>query len=236
MLTRLVSVASKVGLYVNTTKTEVLAIPQDLDVVITCEDDTGQIKVLPRCQNFRYLGGWIVDSKKDFLHRRALAWSALNRLKSVWTSPALPDNLRSQLFSATVETVLLYNAETWTLSENLDRELDGCHSHLLRVAFNVIWPQRITNEQLYERAQLTPPSKTLQTRRLKLVGHIVRSEEYCPQPLHKVILWKSKSPYRRGQGSRLSYLDRLLRDINAPETDFSRSVKYIRDKAMSREI
>ena len=67
----------------------------------------------------------------------------------MFTSTVLSDVLRARLFSATLETVLLYNAATWTMTRSLEAELDAAHSHLLRAAFNVHWPDRVRNTDLY---------------------------------------------------------------------------------------
>ena len=74
--------------------------------------------------------------------------------------------LGSRLFSATVETVLLYNPSTWTMTHSLETELDAAHSHLLKAAFNVHWPDRVRNVDLYrvsstehQAAQRSPASR-----------------------------------------------------------------------------
>ena len=40
---------------------------------------------------------------------------------------------------ATVETVLLYGAETRTLTNALKKKLDGCYTQMLRMALNKSW-------------------------------------------------------------------------------------------------
>uniref|UniRef100_A0A1I8IQD4 LRRCT domain-containing protein n=2 Tax=Macrostomum lignano TaxID=282301 RepID=A0A1I8IQD4_9PLAT len=44
------------------------------------------------------------------------------------TSEALPDRQRAQLWQAVVETALLHNTETWTLTATLERKLVSAHS------------------------------------------------------------------------------------------------------------
>jgi len=39
-------------------------------------------------------------------------------------------------FQATVETVLLYGCEAWTLTPTLERSLNGCYTRMLRAALN----------------------------------------------------------------------------------------------------
>uniref|UniRef100_A0A1I8I145 DNA-directed DNA polymerase n=1 Tax=Macrostomum lignano TaxID=282301 RepID=A0A1I8I145_9PLAT len=70
-------------------------------------------------------------------------------------SEALPDRQRARLWQAVVETVLLYNAETWTLTATLERQLDLADTGLLRAAFRV--DESVGTEALYDRAKLQRP-------------------------------------------------------------------------------
>jgi hypothetical protein len=234
MVDSLVRTAARVGLQINATKTEVLTVPANLDVRITCTNDSGQETPLPRCTRFVYLGGTVPNPQDDFARRRALAWNALKRLRPVLNSEALSDKLRSRLFQAVIETVLLYNANTWTMTDTFERQVDATHSNLLRAAFNIYWPTRISNVDLYQRAGLQPPSQLLRTQRLRLAGHIIRSKEYCPQPVQEVLTWRPCEPLRRGQGNTITYLDRLLRDAEAPLGHGA--VGHLRDRAFRHEI
>uniref|UniRef100_A0A1I8HSN5 Guanylate cyclase n=1 Tax=Macrostomum lignano TaxID=282301 RepID=A0A1I8HSN5_9PLAT len=77
--------------------------------------------------------------------RGRVAWSAINALtgqkrrnplnlaafrsvRAVLQSEALPDRQRAALFQVVIETVLLYNAETWTLTDSLEQQVDVAHA------------------------------------------------------------------------------------------------------------
>ena len=125
-----------------------------------------------------------------------------------------------------METVLLYNAETWTLTDTLEGQLDAAHSSLLRAAFSIRPDARITNAALYHRARLQRPSVFLRTRRLGLAGHVIRAESRCPEPVQDVLLLTLQGPYRRGQAATVRYPDRLLADAGA--------AAWLRDRALRR--
>ena len=36
--------------------------------------------------NFKYLGGWMHSTEKDFLVRKALAWGARHKFRTIWDS------------------------------------------------------------------------------------------------------------------------------------------------------
>ena len=56
------------------------------------------------------------------------------------------------------ESVLLYGAETWTMTKALTREVDGSYTRMLRMAlFNVLCKEHKTYQELYQ--NLPPVSK-----------------------------------------------------------------------------
>ena len=52
-----------------------------------------------------------------------------------------------RLFNCYVEPILLYNSETWTLTEKMEESLDAFHRRLLRVALNIRYPKIIKNSK-----------------------------------------------------------------------------------------
>jgi len=107
-------------------------------------------------------------------------------MKKVWKSK-LSDDLKRRLFVATVESVLLYGAETWTLTAQQDKALDGVYTRMLRMALNVSWREHVRNADLY--AGLPKVSIKVRERRMRLAGHCVHHPELAANPL---ILWEPK--------------------------------------------
>ena len=134
---------------------------------------------------------------KDLKVRKALAWSACHKLRKIWSS-TLSKRIKIRLFIDTVESV----AETWTITQTMKKQLDGCYTRMLRMALNVSWKQHITNIQLY--SELPPVSTKLQQRRMRLAGHCVRHED---EVANKLVLWQ---PNRGRQ--KMTYVDNLLQD------------------------
>ena len=111
------------------------------------------------------------STDRDFEIRKALAWSACHKMKRIW-STNLKRNIKVRLFVTTVESILLYGSETWTINKVMEKRLNGCYTRMLRMALNVSWRDKLTNEQLYR--DLPPVSSKVGFRRLKLAGHCVR--------------------------------------------------------------
>ena len=57
--------------------------------------------------------------------------------------------IKIRTFLVTVESVLLYNSETWALTAALTKSLDGAYTRMLRMALNISWKQHVTDEKLY---------------------------------------------------------------------------------------
>ena len=64
--------AGKIGLKLNTRKTEV--IEYNLQ-------QSPFIKTIKEVSNYKYLGAWIASSEKDFGIRKALAWTVMHIMK-----------------------------------------------------------------------------------------------------------------------------------------------------------
>ena len=182
--------------------------------------DGTPIKVV---ENFKYLGAWSHSSMKDFLVRKALAWSACHKLRKIWSSN-LKRKIKVRLFVATVESVLLYGAETWTLTESMRKQLDGGYTRMLRMAVNVTWEAHLTNDELYQ--ELPRVSEKVAQRRLRLAGHCIRHKEEVASDL---VLWEPTEG-QPGRGRRQkSYIDNLLEDTGTDNAAELRTLMMDRD-------
>jgi len=144
----------------NAKKTKIQAFNQKKQMEITAIDGL-QLEVL---QDFKYLGSMMSSTEADIKARKGMAWS----MDQFWKSN-LNRTLKIRLLTSTVEAVLLYGCETWSLSKKQEQELDGCYTRMLRKALNISWRAHFTNELLY--GDLPNISTMIRTRRLKLAGH-----------------------------------------------------------------
>ena len=220
ILLRLENEAEKVGLKCNAKKTEVQAFNQDRPVSIQAKNG----EILKVVENFKYLGAWTQSSATDISVRKALAWSACHRLRKVWSS-SLRRQLKERLFIATVESVLLYGSETWTLTKTMDKQINGCYTRMLRMAMNVRGIDHITNEVLY--GSLTPIATKIQERRMRLAGHCIRHTE---EIANKIILWEPLEGTRNRGAQSTTYIDSLLNDAGVDNTSELRSLMEDRDE------
>ena len=95
-------------------------------------------EILKNVDNFKYLGSWSKSSEDDFNVRKALDWNTCHKLGEIWKS-SLPRNIKIRVFLTTAKSVLLYGAETWTITNALQKKIDGCYIRILRMALNISW-------------------------------------------------------------------------------------------------
>ncbi len=109
LLLSLEHAANEVGLHLNEGKTKYIGLNLH-------EDDGQYIKAasgeeIEKVEDFVYQGSRIMKSEKDFEVRKAKAWGACHKLKTIWKSGMRRD-LKIRLFVVTVESILLYGSET----------------------------------------------------------------------------------------------------------------------------
>ena len=215
---------NKVGLGVNAKKTKGLPINIDNPTPLHITDGT----VLEWVEDFKYLGSWVESSKKDISVRKALAWLALNGMSKIWKSD-MSKILKVRFFIAIIESILLYGCEAWTLTETMERSLNGTYTRMLRKALNVHWSSHTPNEVLY--GDLPRVSDKIASRRLQLAGHCFRHQELSTQPL---VLWEPKHGHRGRGRPRTTYVDQLKKETGASDTVELASM--MRDRAVWRNI
>ena len=93
---------------------------------------------------------------------------------------------------STVESVLLYGRETWTLTNSLLKNLDGTYTKILRMVLNIHLTNKIKNEILYGELEIL--SNTIKRRRLKFAGYSIRIED---EVVLDMVLWQPTHGTRR---------------------------------------
>jgi exonuclease III len=226
-------IALKVGLRINRAKTKFIAIGSSVTVApipklyyLDSEDSIEQVS------DFKFLGNYLFDIKSEINRRVDLAWDAARKCRRIWKTPIFPTKLKRNLFQSTVESVLLYGAETWTLTKTLMNRLEGSYNKLFRYALDIKFTERITNAEIFK--DFPPLHVRLQARRLQFAGHCYRSSQSAPQPISDLIFWIPKSSFRPGQNNRLTYVKLLIQDLGLSETDIPGSVSLIKDMMANR--
>ena len=182
---------------------------------------------LKKVDDFLYLGSWVNSSEKDINIRIAKAWTALFKMDVIWKSK-IDRNLKISFFRATVETVLLYGSNTWTLTKALEKKIDGTYTRLLRAALNISWQLHTTNKVLY--GNLPKITTTIRETRLRFCGHCWRSrEEIVPQ----LLLWEPTHGKRSQGRPKKTFIDQLIEDTGLTKEELQRAME---DRIVWRQV
>jgi len=151
-----------IGLGLNAKKTKVMPINIDPNAVNVNTLDGTKLNVV---DDFKYLGSWVASTEHDIRTRRAQAWKVLHDMKKIWKSNLSPQ-LKRRVFVASIESVLLYGCEAWTLTKQMELNIDGVYTRMLRKVINVSWEDHMRNIDLY--GQLPRVTDKIRTRRMRL--------------------------------------------------------------------
>ena len=125
--------------------------------------------------------GSLLDTPKDIQRRKGLAINALRSMKDIFNSKRLNVGIKTRVFNVYITSIFLYNSEIWTLNKTEEKKIDAFQRRLLRTnVLNIKWPKKCSNTEVYERTNQTPWSKTIQKRRFRWFGHLMRLDERTP--------------------------------------------------------
>lgn len=85
--------------------------------------------------------------------------------------------LRLQFFNTNVKSALLCGSETWILTKLLIQKLHTLINKCLRKILNILWPEVISNEELWERTHQSCMEESIKRRKWKWIGHTLRKPE-----------------------------------------------------------
>ena len=212
LLQSLEQTSNGVGLYLNKTKTKCMnrCLSNNNNPVKTLNGTS-----LKQVEDYKYLGSYISSSDKDFNTRKGMAWSACNDMHNIWSS-RLTNDFKIKIFSATVEPILFYGSETWTLSRKLERRLDDTYTRLLMRAQYLSWKRHPTIAQIY--GKLHRVSTLVKFRRVQFAGHCFRADS---EIISSLLLWKPTFDNTRGR--KLSFPDVISRDTGIRTQDLGDS-------------
>ena len=126
---------------------------------------------LEQCQEFVYLGGNITQNAscdKDVDRRIGLAAGIVRSLHQIWKEEDISKPTKVLLYKTLVQSIILYNSETWTVKEHHKRKL---RSSVLRKICGITKKNRnvdILKELLIEKDIVY----LLKAQRLTYFGHV----------------------------------------------------------------
>jgi len=111
-----------------------------------------------------------------------------------------------------VQSIVLYNSETWTIKEDQKRKLKTFEIAVLGKICGITRRDRRRNVDILKELQMEDVNEVLQTRRLTYFGHVTRMEK----DRYPNILMHGYTDGRRPRGRpRKRWLDNITEDCEA---------------------
>ena len=107
--------------------------------------------------------------------------------------------------------MLLYGAETWTITQRDLRQLITFHMKCLRDILGVRWDQ-IRNEHILRSVYEVPIEDQLKHLRLQWLGYVIRMDRRLVQ--HQLLCSRLKGKVRSRGGTPLRWIDLVMIDLD----------------------
>ena len=147
---------------------------------VQLSDDT----FLPIVEEFCYLGTMFTrdcGDTADVTRRITKASNAFGAIRTeVFSNRNVSFAAKKQVHEALILSILLYGAESWSLTEDLFNKLRVFHSRCIRAMCRVnrthTWKHHISNEDLRTRTGLKEIDTYITKRQLRWAGHVARMD------------------------------------------------------------
>nr|KAG5712354.1 hypothetical protein BaRGS_023933 [Batillaria attramentaria] len=193
--TRLEATSAGTGLKINRKKTELMKINTTANTPVTVGGEP-----IREVESFVYLGS-VVDGQggtdRDVTARIGKARAAMVMLKNVWASKVVSIRTKLRIFNSNVKSVLLYGCETWRTTKTMQQKIQTFLNTCLRRIFNIRWPEKIRNEELWERAGQEPVAKQILRRKWGWIGHTLRKP--ASSTTRQALTWNPQGKRKRGR-------------------------------------
>ena len=168
--------ASKVGLKVNTRKTEVMKMRSS---------GTQRIKIdntdINEVDKFTYLGCEISrdgNVRNEVNIRIGKAGAAFRMLNNVWNAHNISLSTKLKLFNSIVISVLIYGCESWKGLKEVENRVRRFESGCLRKILKIRWFDHVSEVELRRRTGQQSIVEVVKTRRWRWYGHVLRMPQH----------------------------------------------------------
>ena len=101
------------------------------------------------------------------------------------------------IYNSNVKSVLLYGSECWRIVKRDINKVNVFHNSCLQRICNIFWPNKISNNDLYQKTGCTSMDLEIKKRWLRWLGHVLRM---LPERIPKVALrWTPAGKRKRGR-------------------------------------
>ena len=154
------------GLTISLKKTKVMCQGNETMPALTIKDYT--LEAVPQ---FTYLGSTISNNNcLDVELGKRIGKAATNMAKlsaRVWDNKKLTTQTKVAVYRACIVSTLLYGSESWTTYAGQEKRLNTFHMRCLRRILSISWTDKVSNNEVLERAEIPSMFTLLRQRRLR---------------------------------------------------------------------
>ncbi|KAL6464878.1 hypothetical protein MHYP_G00271950 [Metynnis hypsauchen] len=201
---------SRVGLTINTTKTEVVC-QWSTDIPSIPPIFTLSGKQLSVAPSFRYLGSILSDDNsidnevQNRIHQASAAFGRLRR--RVFQNKNLHLRTKVCVYQAVCITTLLYSCEAWVTYSRHIKAMEHFHICCLQRILGITWRDRVPHTEILRKSGCISIEATIIQHQLRWLGHVIRMS-YNRLP-RKVLYGQLDHGQRSAGGQKKRYKDQL---------------------------
>lgn len=158
---------------------------------------------------------------QEIRKRIGMAKAAFEKLGSILKNNKLSMSVKLRILNCYVFSILTYGSECWTISQSMEKRLEAAEMWFLRRMMRISWIERLTNQEVLERAGAKRFLLTgIRKRQLEFLGHIMRKEALE----HLSVTGKINGRRSRGR-QRLTYIESISRWTRVSEQELLKTSK-----------
>jgi hypothetical protein len=170
--------AKLVGLNVNSAKTKLMKINTDIRIQLQLNGDD-----IEAVEEFTYLGSVVTGdwggggAAEDVRACIQKANTAFIQLYPVWRAREITTTTKLRIFRTNVKAVLLCCCETLKVTSDITNRIQVFINRCLRRIFHIFWPNVLSNNELWSRANEEPVTIQIEHRKWRWIGHTLRKKQ-----------------------------------------------------------
>ena len=150
-------------------------------------------------RNVKALGS-LLDDQQDVCRWKQQATIAFRKMMTLWfRRQKVSESRQIRLYQVYVLPTLIYNIDTWGITNSEASRLDAFHRKQLHFLIGVFYPDHISNTALYNYCHAEPISLISWRARWQLFGHILRLPASVPANKAMIGYYSKPGSGRRGR-------------------------------------
>jgi len=164
------------------------------------------------CASFKFVQTTIQKEggcKKEVERKISKAWRKWHQIKGLLCDEKFPLRMKTIIYEKVIRRALLYDCETWPISEKERENIDKCEMRMLRHCLDEAKEE--TDDSIRKTLNITAVQTVMRERRLLWYGKVIRNE--LSEEVGKIVEWEVQNG-NRGQGRpKLRWKDIIDKDM-----------------------